>query len=168
MTDERSDPAPIRLATVNDVPALLPLMRGLAEYEGYADRFVVTEATLIEQGFRRSPPDFQCFVADTGDGTLAGMLVFYMIPFTFSARPTLVVKELYVAAASRGNGVGEQLMRAAAAEAISRECGIVKWQVARWNSDAARFYERLGATPDPVWVDYTLNREACAALASEK
>src|SRR5665213_498147 len=166
MTDERFDSTHVRPATVSDVPALLPLMRGLAEYEGYADRFVVTEATLIEQGFRRSPPDFECIVADSGDGTLIGVLVFYMIPFTFRTRPTLFVKELYVAESSRGDGVGEQLMRATAAEAVRRDCGLMKWQVARWNSAAARFYERLGAVPDEEWVDYSLSGEACAALSA--
>ena len=165
MTGDSFHSPHVRLATVGDVPALLPLMRALAVYEGYADRFVVTEATLAEQGFRRSPPGFECFVADTGDGTLTGMLVFYMIPFTFSACPTFFVKELYVAEASRGSGVGEQLMRAAASEAVRRGCGIMKWQVARWNSAAARFYERLGAAPDPEWVDYVLSSDACAALA---
>ncbi len=32
----------IRLATAADIPQLLPLMRGLAEYEHYADVFAVT------------------------------------------------------------------------------------------------------------------------------
>lgn len=48
---------------------------------------------------------------------------------------------------------------------VRRDCGLRKWQVARWNSDAARFYERLGATPDPEWVDYSLSSEAFAAIA---
>lgn len=139
-------------------------MRGLAEYEGYADRFAVTERVLIEQGFNHSPPDFECLVADSGDGTLTGMLVFYMIPFTFRAKPTFFVKELYVVETSRGNGEGENLMRAAAAEAVRRDCGLMKWQVARWNSEAARFYERLGAVSDPEWVDYSLTSECFTAL----
>ena len=155
----------IRPAEEGDVPALLSLMRALAEFEGYADRFVVTEATLIEQGFRRSPPDFECLVADAGSRGLVGMLVFYMVPFTFRARPTLYVKELYVADSSRNTGVGDALMRAASAESVRRNCGLMKWQVARWNTHAQRFYERLGASADPEWVDYSLSIEACAALA---
>jgi hypothetical protein len=47
----------IRKATEADVPQLLPLMRELAEFEGYADAFAITEEVLREQGFRRSPPD---------------------------------------------------------------------------------------------------------------
>ena len=155
----------VRRAGEGDIPALLSLMRALAEFEGYADRFAVTEATLVEQGFRRSPPDFECLVADAGAGGLVGMLVFYMVPFTFRARPTLYVKEVYVAESGRNKGVGEALMRAAAAESVRRSCGLMKWQVARWNADAQRFYERLGASADPEWVDYSLTIEACAALS---
>jgi GNAT superfamily N-acetyltransferase len=159
MSDADSIQPRVRLATAADVPGLLPLMRGLAEYEGYADRFVITEEILLDQGFRRSPPDFECFVADRGDGTLAGILTFYLIPFTFSAKPTFFIKELYVAADERGSGVGEQLMRAAATESVRRGCAMMKWQVARWNDGASRFYERLGAVPDPEWVDYSLSHE---------
>ncbi|HEY8310846.1 MAG TPA: GNAT family N-acetyltransferase [Gemmatimonadaceae bacterium] len=164
MTEPDSIQPHVRLATAADVPALLPLMRGLAEYEGYADRFVITEEILLDQGFRRSPSDFECLVADRGDGTLAGILTFYFIAFTFSAKPTFYIKELYVAGDSRGAGLGEQLMRAAAAEMLRRGCAMMKWQVARWNADASRFYERLGALPNPEWVDYTLSSDMCAAL----
>ncbi|MEP7345518.1 MAG: GNAT family N-acetyltransferase, partial [Gemmatimonadaceae bacterium] len=155
----------IRSANISDIPKLLPLMRGLAEYEGYIDRFAVTEETLAEVGFHCAPPGFECLVAETDNGGLAGMLVFHLIPFTVNARPTLYMKELYVSAEERGNGIGEQLMRAAAAEAVRRDCGLMKWQVASWNTSAATFYTRLGATADPVWVDYALNVEALAALA---
>lgn len=60
-------------------------------------------------------------MADAGGGKLTAMLVFYMIPFAFRAKPTLLVKELYVAGTARGNGDGEKLMRAAAAEAVRRD-----------------------------------------------
>lgn len=158
----------VRPAVVTDVPALLPLMRGLAEYEGYADRFAVTEETLVSAGFAKTPPDFECLVAETDSGSLAGMLVYYMIPFTFTTKPTLFVKELYVDAEWRSSGVGSAIMRAAAAEAVRRNCGLMKWQVARWNADAARFYRRLGAKDDPEWVDFSLTLAACAALGEDR
>lgn len=41
----------------------------------------------------------------------------------------------------------------------------MKWQVARWNEDAARFYGRLGAAADPEWIDYSLSRDDCERLA---
>jgi hypothetical protein len=75
----------IRKATEADVPQLLPLMRELAEFEGYADAFAITEEVLREQGFRRSPPDFYCLVAEE-NAALAGILVYYFVAFTYRAK----------------------------------------------------------------------------------
>ena len=159
----------VRRAVESDIPALLTLMRRLAEFEGYDSEFAVTAETLLTQGFTRQPPDFYAVVADEAGTTsgLLGMLVYYLIPFTFRARPTLLVKELYVADYARGLGAGEALMRAAAKAAISHGCATIKWQVADWNTSARAFYERLGGKADPVWVDYALSEPALRELAGE-
>ncbi len=156
----------IRRAKQADIPALLPLMRALAEFEKYIDVFAVTEAVVREQGFDRSPPDFTCLVAQRDDGPLVGMVVYYLIPYTAVARPTLFVKELFVTPPARNRGVGDALMRAVARDAVAHGCGAIKWQVARWNADSMRFYERLGATRDETWVDYSLSASAFTALAN--
>ena len=41
----------IRRALASDAPQLLSLMRGLARFEGYDDRFAVTVEALLERGF---------------------------------------------------------------------------------------------------------------------
>src|SRR5438105_1427213 len=74
----------IRKAIESDVPQLLPLMRELAEFEDYADAFAITEDILREQGFRQSPPDFYCLVAEES-GILTGLLVYYFVAFTYRA-----------------------------------------------------------------------------------
>jgi GNAT superfamily N-acetyltransferase len=166
----RRMPIRIRRAVPADVPALLELMRRLAEFERYERDFAVTAETLLAQGFEREPPDFHALVADDSDpaGKLSGMLVYYIIPFTFRARPTLYIKELYVAKSGRGQGIGEALMRAAAGEALALGCATIKWQVADWNTKARVFYEKLGATADHVWVDYALSETALRKLAGGK
>jgi hypothetical protein len=73
----------IRKAVEADVPNLLPLMRELAEFEKYAEDFAVTEAVLREHGFRHSPPDFHCLVAEDR-GELVGFLVYYFVPVHLS------------------------------------------------------------------------------------
>src|ERR1700730_12317095 len=94
----------IRKAVEADVPKLLPLMRELAEFERYVEDFVITEEILRQQGFRRSPPDFHCFVAE-GNGVLVGFLVYYFVRFTYRAKPNLIIKELYVAEPPPGQQV---------------------------------------------------------------
>jgi len=155
----------IRPATERDIPQLLELMKGLARFEEYIDSFGVTERHLLEQGFRTTPPDFHALVAHTEDNrTLSGMLVYYFVPFTALGRPTLYIKEVYVAEPGRSKGAGTLLMKSAARIAHDHGCGSMKWQVADWNLDAKRFYERLGAKANPVWVDFIMNAEAIAAL----
>ncbi|GGR24908.1 GNAT family N-acetyltransferase [Deinococcus ruber] len=157
----------IRLATATDIPRLLPLMRGLAEYEHYLDVFAVTEDVLRRQGFEKSPPDFYALVADSGS-ELLGMLVYYFLPFTATARPTLFIKELYVTQEAHGQQLGERLMAKAAQQALEHGCGAMLWAVADWNAGGKKFYERLGATPNPVWIDYGLRGEALEKLAKEQ
>jgi len=54
-------------------------MRELAEFEKYANDFAVTEEVLREQGFRRSPPDFYCLIAESG-GELVGSSFIILCP----------------------------------------------------------------------------------------
>jgi len=156
----------VRDAVATDLPVLLELMRGLADYEGYLADFRVTEEVLRRQGFERVPPDFHAMVAVAQDQAVLGMLVYHLIPFTYRARPTLFIKELYVVPAARGRGIGEALMQTTASRAVEAGCALIKWQVARWNETAARLYRRLGAVSDETWVDFLLHRETIERLAS--
>ena len=155
----------IRNATEADIPQLLRLMRELAEFEKYADAFAVTEEILREQGFRRSPPDFHSLVADA-DGELAGFLVYYFVPFTYRAKPNVIIKELYVAEGHRDKGVGKLLMKAVAKEAEQSGCGMIKWYVAKWNQRGIEFYERLGAKIDPDWHEFQMSEKAFRDLGA--
>jgi GNAT superfamily N-acetyltransferase len=154
----------IRLALEADVPHLLPLMRELAVFEKYDGAFAVTEEILREQGFRRSPPDFYCLVAEEA-GQLIGMLVYYFVPFTYRAKPNLIIKELYVAERHRSQGIGGLLMNAVAAEAAKANCGRIKWWVAKWNTRSIQFYQRLGGKIDEEWHEFQMSEEAFRKLA---
>jgi GNAT superfamily N-acetyltransferase len=155
----------IRKAVEADIPELLPLMRELAIFEKYDKAFAITEDILREQGFGRSPPDFHCLVAENGT-ELAGLAVYYFVPFTYRAKPNLVIKELYVAESKRSQGVGELLMKAIAKEADKAGCAMMKWWVAKWNERGIAFYERLGAQIDPDWHEFQLSEEAIRRLAA--
>jgi GNAT superfamily N-acetyltransferase len=155
----------VRKAVETDVPNLLPLMRELAEFEKYVDDFAVTEEVLREQGFRRSPPGFHCLVAEE-NGALIGLLVYYFVPFTYRAKPNVIVKELYVAHKHRSKGVGKLLMKAVAQEAEKGGCGQIKWYVAKWNRRSIQFYERLGAKIDPDWHEFQMSEKTFRDLAA--
>lgn len=68
---------------------------------------------------------------------------------TWSAAAFAHLDCLYVDEAHRGGGLGRQLVDAVIAHAHAHAhesgAGELRWQTPAWNSDAIRFYERLGA-----------------------
>jgi GNAT superfamily N-acetyltransferase len=150
----------------SDIPAVLPLMRDLAVFEEYLDSFKVDEHVLLEQGFRLEPPNFYCLVAEL-EAQVVGVLVYYFLPYTAAAKPALFIKELIVAEHARGHGAGTALMRRAALEAQNKGCASMTWTVANWNEAGKRFYESLGASGDPVWVQYGISGDSLDRLAGQ-
>lgn len=140
-----------------DVPQLLDLMRQLARFEGYIDRFRVTEADLVERGLGEMP-QFEALVAARADlNQLIGMAVLLIVPFTYDLRPTLVLKELFVSQEARGAGVGAALFDSVESRARTLRCGRINWTVMSGNSGAEAFYRRQGARPDSKWHGWVLD-----------
>jgi GNAT superfamily N-acetyltransferase len=151
-------PETIRFANAGDAQALLQSMERLAEFEGYKADFRVTTQELLARGLAASQgQEFRALVADCAAGGLCGYAVVQEIPFTFDLRPTLVLKELFVAAADRSRGVGTALMEAVIAYARRRGCGRLRWLVLPGNDAAKRFYERFGGATDSAWENWVLN-----------
>lgn len=153
----------VREARAEDVPALIALMRELARFEDYLQDFAVDEEQLLARAFGPQP---QCriYVAEAS-GQLLGYAVIQELVFTYDLRPTLRLKELYVAPAARSRGLGERLLAAVSHWATVRGAGRLNWDVLAGNQRAERFYQRLGGRPDTKWIAYTMDCEAMAALA---
>ncbi|WP_095201188.1 GNAT family N-acetyltransferase [Mesorhizobium carmichaelinearum] len=132
-----------------DVGAVLVLMRALAVFEGYADKFRVTEADVVEDGLGPSPR-FGVFVAEV-DGAIVGIAVHYLIPWTYDFRPVVVLKELYVAEAARGMSVGYALVQRLRDHAIGIGASAIKWTVLQSNMPAKAFYRSLDGQADEIW-----------------
>lgn len=128
-------------------------MRELAIFERYIDSFAITPDIVKQCGFDKSPPDFHCLVAADGEH-IAGIAVYYFLPFTAQTRPAIYLKELYVDEPYRGQHIGEQLMLALKAEAEAHHCLQIKWTVAPWNEGGKHFYAKLGAQQNNEWLNY--------------
>jgi len=153
-------PTVIRDATVNDAAQLIVLMRMLAEYEGYAVRFVITNDELINRGLAmNAPAQFKAWVAAI-DRTLLGYAIVYTIPFTFDLRPTIVLKELFVVDSEHRNGYGRQLFSAVNQYAQSINARLLRWQVLPNNDSAKRFYRSLGRSKDSQWESWSLDLDS--------
>lgn len=153
----------IRAATVEDVPALLSLVRELAEFEHLAHE-VVGDAESMRHALASG--HCEALLAESGDESVGLALYFHNFS-TFLARRGLYLEDLYVKPAFRKQGLGRALLQRLAQIAIERGCGRFEWSVLDWNVDAMRFYESLGAKPIEEWVICRLTGDSLRTLAGE-
>lgn len=153
----------IRRAEPRDVPRMLDLVRELATFEKEPEAVTVTEDHMREAGFGKDSV-WVGWVAEV-DGTILGMAVCYERYSTWRGR-CLYLEDIVVTEAARGRRVGELLFKACAAHALGQGHHHMLWQVLDWNTDAMRFYSRLGATFDPKWVNGKMTREDMRKLVN--
>jgi len=153
----------VRQAQETDCDDVLRLMMELAEFEGYADQFVVTKAELNNRLFNNK--DFNVLVAES-ENAITGILVYYTLPFTYDLKPWFYIKELFVDANFRSAGVGKQLMLGLAKEAKQQGCTKIRWDVLSSNEPAKAFYQSLGAKHDDDWALFSLSAEGLSKLVA--
>ena len=154
----------LRPARREDVPAILALVRGLAEYEQLSHEVEADEATLAATLFGERPCA-EVVIAEA-DGTAAGFALFFHTYSTFLARPGLYLEDLFVEPQLRGLGIGRRLMAHLAQLAVERGCGRFEWTVLDWNAPAIGFYRSLGAVGMDGWTTQRVSGEALHRLAA--
>src|SRR5260370_22890170 len=93
-------PLGIRAGTARDVPTILALIRGLAEYERLAHQMEATTARVRAHGFG-SRRYFQTLICRRG-GRPVGFALYFFTYSTFLARPSLYLADLFVPPEDRG------------------------------------------------------------------
>lgn len=142
-------PYTLRPAAPADVPAIVGLIRELADFEKLSHLVVVTPESLQPQLFGPRPAA-ECMVGVV-DGEVVAFALFFSNFSTFLGRPGMYLEDLYVQPAQRGKGLGQALLKHLAALAVERGCGRFEWSVLDWNENAIRLYEKMGATVMPEW-----------------
>lgn len=154
----------IESATIDDLPAILSLIRALADYEKLSDMVVATEADLHDALFGARPAA-ECLIA-RADGQPVGFALFFHNFSTFLGRRGIYLEDLFVVPEARGNGHGKALLKRLAELAVERGCGRLEWSVLDWNEPSIRFYEGLGARRMSEWLIYRLSGDALRAFAA--
>jgi GNAT superfamily N-acetyltransferase len=147
-----------------DVPRLLELIDGLAEYEKLPPPDSAARERLAADA-TADPPRFQTLLAEV-DGAIVGYAIYFFTYSTFRARPTLYLEDVFVLPERRGQGAGVALFRACAREAVAQNCARMEWQVLSWNEPSIVFYQRLGARHLDAWLPFRLDDEALQAVGS--
>lgn len=151
--------------TERDIPVILSLIKGLAEYEKLS-----AEVTATEEGLRLSlfgaKRAADVLLAYDGD-TAVGFAVYFQNYSTFLGRPGIYLEDLFVLPEWRGRGHGRRLLAGVARVALERRCGRLEWAVLDWNEPALRFYRSLGAKAMDEWTVYRMTGDAIRRLAEK-
>jgi GNAT superfamily N-acetyltransferase len=153
----------IRAAGERDVPELLRLIKGLAEYEKLADQAVGT-APLLHAALFGERPVCEALVAEH-QGRAVGFALYFWTFSTFLCKPGLYLEDLFVEPGHRGAGIGKALLQRLAARVVERGGGRFEWRVLDWNEPSIRFYESLGAVLMREWLLARLTGPALERLA---
>jgi GNAT superfamily N-acetyltransferase len=148
----------IAIVTEDDLPDLLPLMRGYLDFyevEPGDEALLAMSRKLIEDPERQG---LQLLARDD-DGRAIGFATIFWTWATLSADRLGVMNDLFVARDARGGGVADALIAACADECRRRGVPELAWQTAKTNERARAVYERVGATRDERWLDYSLSVE---------
>lgn len=158
-------PFTINSASEEDVPALLGMIRELAEFEHLADALEVTAESLCAALF--GPRPVASVLLARVDGHVAGYAVFFTTFSTFVGRPGVFLDDLYVRPPFRRRGLGRALLKAVAA-ACAELGGRFEWITLRWNENAFRFYRSIGASVINDWALLRMNSREVRNLVNAK
>jgi GNAT superfamily N-acetyltransferase len=154
----------LRQAIRADLPHVVRLVRGLAEYERLAHEFTATEASFDRLLFA---PDHvaEAILAEVPMRPPVGIALYHRTVNTFRGQTGLFLEDLFVEPEQRGGGIGLALLRELARLAVERGHTVIEWKVLNWNEPSIRFYERLGAAKMTDWHTRRLRGHALTTLA---
>ena len=149
----------IRKATREDIPAMLKLIKELAEYEKAPEEVTVDPLHFEESGFGPNPV-WWAFVAETPSSpstpsTISAFALYYIRYSTWKGQ-VMYLEDLIVTESLRRKGIGKLLIERLIQEAKDKGFKRIVWQVLDWNQPAIDFYNQLGAKFDSEWVNVTL------------
>jgi GNAT superfamily N-acetyltransferase len=156
----------IRPAVPSDVPAILGLVRDLAEYERALPEVQATEEQFHQALFGEHPAVY-CDVVEHEGAGVVGFAVWFCNFSTWLGRHGIYLEDLYVLPEYRRNGYGRRLLALLAHRCIDRGYGRLEWNVLDWNEPALDFYRTLGAEPLDEWTVHRISGPALAHLAAE-
>ena len=140
----------IRKGTRADLPAVLDLIKELAEYEKALGEVSISLEELEVDGFG-THPEYWFLVAEV-DGKIVGISFYYIRYSTWKGR-FLYLEDLVVKEAYRRKGVGAALFEETIRVAQEIEVNGMTWQVLDWNAPAIDFYKKYSADLDDGWIN---------------
>ncbi len=146
----------VRSATEDDFPAVLSLIKELAEFERAPEKVTNT----VDQ-MNQEQSLFRCFVAETDTGEIVGMALFFLAYYTWVGK-SIYLDDIYVKRSLRHQKIGTALLNKVFEVAREENCKRVRWQVLDWNEPAIAFYRKCGAEISGEWLNCSFDEAGIA------
>ncbi|HEX9298292.1 MAG TPA: GNAT family N-acetyltransferase [Polyangiaceae bacterium] len=154
----------IRPARSSDLPAVIALVRALADFEKLEGPDAEAESRFFADFEAKR---FELLVAER-EVEVVGYALYFMTYSTFLARPSLFLEDLFVRPDARRLGIGTAFLRELARRAVEAGCGRFEWAVLDWNHPAQQFYFGLGAELLAAWRVCRIDGAKLSALATKE
>lgn len=139
----------IRPVQPTDVPAVMGMIRELAEFEKLSHLCIATD-DMLHNALFGDKPSCECLVGWEDDKQIAFALYYHNYS-TFCGQQGLHLEDLFVKPDYRSTGYGREMLVELARIAMQRNCARFEWVVLNWNETAIDFYAGLGAEVLPDW-----------------
>ena len=146
----------IRKAIISDSPAILSLIKELADFERSPEAVLIDQKSLEKDGFNEKPL-FGCLVAESSK-KVVGMALFHPSYSTWRG-PSLYLEDLIVTQKMRGKGIGTKLYNEFLQYALEMGIDRVQWAVLNWNHHAIDFYKKSEAKILTDWRLVQMDRK---------
>ena len=143
----------VRRATLADVELIVPLFDAYRQFYEQARNLALAREFLRE---RLERDQSVIFVALRSDGAAVGFTQLFPSFSSASAQRIFILNDLFVDPAARRNGVGQQLLEAAAEFGRGEGAIRLTLSTAHSNTSAQSLYEAQGWRRDEVFRNYYL------------
>ena len=146
----------IRKGIKKDLPAVLELIKELANYENAEDQVTITLEDLEKDGYG-SHPWFWFLVAENNQEIVG--LSFYWIRYSTWKGKFLFLEDFVIKQEYRRQGIGSKLFEETIKICKKLNLNGMIWQVLDWNSSAIDFYKKYGADISNDWLNGKLTKK---------
>ena len=157
----------VRPIRPDDVPAVVGLVRELAEYERALHEVRLTEEQLDRLPVRRLARAVRPRRRLDGDDVV-GVALWFLNFSTWRGTHGIYLEDLFVQPGHRGRGLGKELLRTLAEVCVERGYSRLEWSVLDWNTPSIEFYKAAGAVPMDEWTVFRLTDDALTDFAADR
>ena len=156
----------LREGKIEDLPAVLELIKELALYEKAPEQVTNTLELMEKDGFGPNPVYGFYVCVQNKTESIIGIAIYYYRYSTWKGK-RLYLEDIVVTESERGNGAGKLLFDQVMAKSLEADCTGMMWQVLDWNEPAINFYKKYNATLEAGWLNAHLQDYEIKELLSK-